>query len=153
MTAASRLLHAATTSGYRESGMSISSQGTPQEKIIVAIRTTAFRLDIPLASYHSESGAINSLGLTSEYLITLLKLANLRFKENEQRKDLLMMTLRELNKQPTEPAKETKEERRVRKREEGLKLQASTKAILGNYSTGEGIRYGDTLDDDNESSD
>jgi hypothetical protein len=136
--------------------MSISGQATRQEKIIVAIRTTSFRLDIPLASYNSESGTIDPLSLDSNYLITLLKLSNLKFKDNEQRKESLMAALQSLKEQEVEPAIETKEERRIRKRQEGLRLQASTSAIKGNYSTGEGIRYGDTLlddDDDDDSSD
>ena len=136
--------------------MSISGHATRQEKIIVAIRTTSFRLDIPLASYNSESGTIEPLSLDSNYLITLLKLSNLKFKDNEQRKESLMTALQSLKEQQVEPATETKEERRIRKRQEGLRLQASTSAIKGNYSTGEGIRYGDTLlddDDDDDSSD
>lgn len=132
--------------------MSISGHATPQEKIIVAVRTTSFRLDIPLASYDSESGTINPLSSDTNYLTTLLTLANLKFKENEQRKKSLMTALQSLTEQQTEITKETKEERRLRKREEGLRLQASTKAIKGNYSTGEGIRYGDTLDDDDDKS-
>lgn len=132
--------------------MSISGHATPQEKIIVAVRTTSFRLDIPLASYDSESGTINPLSSDTNYLTTLLTLANLKFKENEQRKKSLMTALQSLTEQQTEITKETKEGRRLRKREEGLRLQASTKAIKGNYSTGEGIRYGDTLDDDDDKS-
>ena len=136
--------------------MSISGHATRQEKIIVAIRTTSFRLDIPLASYNSESGTIEPLSLDSNYLITLLKLSNLKFRDNEQRKESLMTALQSLKEQQVEPATETKEQRRIRKRQEGLRLQASTSAIKGNYSTGEGIRYGDTLlddDDDDDSSD
>jgi hypothetical protein len=131
--------------------MSISGHATPQEKIIVAIRTTSFRLDIPLASYNSESSTINPLGLESNYLRTLLNLANLKFKENEQRKESLLTALQYLKEKQYETTKETKEERRIRKQKEGLKVQASTKAIKGSYSTGEGIRYGDTLDDDDDS--
>jgi len=132
--------------------MSISGHATPQEKIIVAIRTTSFRIDIPLASYNSESGTVKPLGFDNNYLFTLLKLANLKFHENEQRKDSLMTALQSLTEPQAEEVKETKEERRLRKREEGLRLQASSKAIKGNYSTGEGIRYGDTLDDDDDES-
>jgi tRNA(Phe) wybutosine-synthesizing methylase Tyw3 len=136
MTAAARLLRAATSTGYRESGMSISGYATPQEKIIVAIRTTSLHLDIPLASYDSETSTVMLLGLTATYLGNLLNLANIKFKENEQRKDSLIAALQSLQEQPVEQVKETKEARRIRKREEGLRLQASSsKGITGNDST------------------
>lgn len=61
-----------------------------------------------------------------------------------------MAALQSLQEKPVEQAKETKVARRIRKREEGLRLQASSKGISGNYSTGEGIRYGDTLLNDDE---
>jgi tRNA(Phe) wybutosine-synthesizing methylase Tyw3 len=96
MTAASHLLRAATSTGYRESGMSISGHATPQEKIMVAIRTTSLHLDIPLASYDSETSTVMLLGLTATYLGNLLNLANIKFKENEQRKDSLIAALQSL---------------------------------------------------------
>jgi tRNA wybutosine-synthesizing protein 3 len=155
--AASRLLNAATRTGYRESGMSISGHGTPQEKVIVAIRTNSLHLDIPLASYDSKWSTVIPLGLSAIYLRSLLKLANRRFKENERRKESLVVALQSLLDHPglVGQVKETKEVRRMRKREEGLRLQASSRGITGNYSTGEGIQYGDTLfnDDDEDSSD
>jgi hypothetical protein len=130
--------------------MSISGYATPQQKVIIAIRTTSLHLDIPLASYDSETNTVIPLGLTATYLYSLLKLANVKFKENERRKVSLMAALQSFQEQPVKQAKETKEARRIRKREEGLRLQASLKGISGNYSTGEGIRYGDTLLNDDE---
>src|SRR5271155_591261 len=86
MAAASLLLHAAAASGYRESGISVSALGSQQEKVLIAIRTTAIRLDVPLAAYHGDTRTVRPLGLTHAYLVSLFNLINDRFNENEKRK-------------------------------------------------------------------
>jgi len=121
--AACRLLQLATISGYRESGISISSPGTAQEKVLVAIRTSAIRLDIPLAAYNTPKRSIIPFGLTKEYLTSLLKLVNEKFADNESRKIALFAALQADFGKGNELPKESKEERRARKRMEGLKLQ------------------------------
>jgi tRNA(Phe) wybutosine-synthesizing methylase Tyw3 len=131
------LLHCATSVGYRESGMSISGAATPKEKIIVAVRTTAIRLEIPLATC-DVNGRIRPFGLSQEYLNTLVKLVNDKFEENEVRKKSLLASLRlafemrESQSMDGITQTETKDERRIRKRKEGLMLQQAASRIKGN---------------------
>jgi len=129
ISAASGLLHLATSAGYRESGISISAVATPQEKVLAAIRTTAIRVDVPLASCVGENQTIRPFGLTREYLVNLLKIINDKFEENEQRKKKLLASLKEAHAQHTSTASETKDQRKARKREEGLRLQAAKSEI------------------------
>lgn len=126
--AASRLLHIAVSCGYRESGISISGLGSPQEKVLVGIRTTAIRAEIPLASYDRETSEIRPFGLTCEYLLNLISIMNEKFAENNSRKQKLQDHLRSLfSTQEFNSLNETKEQRRNRKRLEGLQTQASKK--------------------------
>jgi tRNA wybutosine-synthesizing protein 3 len=119
-------LHHATLNGYRESGISISSTSRPQEKVLVAIRTTAIRLDIPLASYDTSRQTIRPLGLTRAYLLALLHLVNDKFADNELRKQNLFETLQKsFSSSKVTATQETKEERKIRKRRQGLRAQAS----------------------------
>ena len=138
--AASRLLHIATAAGYRESGVSISAVGTPQEKVLVAIRTTAIRTDVPLASYDGENQSIRPFGLTREYLLNLLQIINDKFEKNELRKLNLFTSLNEAHVQQTTTTSETKDERRARKREDGLRLQAAKSEIQHDTTRNEGER-------------
>jgi tRNA(Phe) wybutosine-synthesizing methylase Tyw3 len=106
--------------------MSISSATTPQEKVIVAIRTTAIRLDVPLAAYDTETRSLRPFGLGRGYLITLFNLVNAKFRENELRKQALLESLRRsISTESFATLPETKEERRIKKRQEGLKRQAA----------------------------
>jgi tRNA wybutosine-synthesizing protein 3 len=124
MTAASSLLHVATASGYRESGIAISGAATSQEKIIVAIRTNSIRLDVPLGVYNAQTGYIHTFGLGAEYLHSLLQLVKVKFGENDSRKENLVKALQHaFNATESQSPAETKEEKRLRKREEGLRLQ------------------------------
>lgn len=124
--AASRLLHIATASGYRESGISISAIGTPQEKVLIAIRTTAIRTDIPLASYDGDTRTVRPFGLTRGYFVNLINLLNDKFSENDLRKQNLFTSLQgSLNTPQSTATNETKDQRRRRKREEGLRLQSA----------------------------
>jgi tRNA wybutosine-synthesizing protein 3 len=117
-------------SGYRESGISISSTSTPQEKVLVAIRTTAIRLDIPLACYDEDNQDIRFLGLTRVYLSNLFGLVNGKFQENEERKQRLIEALQKSFSSPRiESTQATKEERRMKKRLEGLRKQAAGKHV------------------------
>lgn len=143
--AASRLLHIATAAGYRESGISVSSVGTPQEKVLVAIRTTAIRADVPLASYDGENQSIRPFGLTREYFLNLLQIINDKFEKNQLRKQKLLTSLNEVHARQTTTPSETKDQRRARKREEGLKLQATKSEIQHNTTHNE--RGDEILDD------
>jgi tRNA wybutosine-synthesizing protein 3 len=148
LSAASRLLHLATASGYRESGISISALGTPQEKVLAAIRTTAIRLDVPLACYFGENGAIRPFGLTREYLVNLFNLINNKFEENELRKLKLFKSLQDSFSIPqSASSNETKDQRRVRKREDGLKLQTAKNQMPHNKMSDQESGAKDVLDD------
>lgn len=128
MSAAAKLLHVVVSCGYRESGISVSGLGSLQEKVLVAIRTTAIRAEIPLASYDSETYEIRPFNLTHEYLVNLISIINEKFVENNLRKEKLQHHLRLLfNIQESISMDETKEERRNRKRLEGLETQATQK--------------------------
>jgi tRNA wybutosine-synthesizing protein 3 len=117
-------------SGYRESGISISSTSAPQEKALVAIRTTASRLDIPLAYYDEDKQDIRFLGLTRVYLSNLFGLVNGKFQENDERKQRLINALQKSFTSPRiESTQLTKEERRMKKRLEGLQKQAAGKHV------------------------
>lgn len=120
LSSAASLLHVATASGFRESGISISASGTLQEKVIVAIRTSAIRTDVPLASYDRDAQEIRPFELNRGYLIRLLSLINERFQENELRRRHLYNLLHKALRNPTANA-ETKDQRRTRKRAEGIK--------------------------------
>ena len=139
------LLRIATASGYRESGITISAVATPQEKILVAIRTTAIRLDIPLGAYDEQLRRLNLFGLGVEYLRSLLKFVNVKFQENESRKGNLFKTLQHSFRHTiSQRTPETKEERRTRKREEGIKLQKRKNQMqTANYDQNQNI---DSLD-------
>ena len=124
--AAISLLNAATTSGYRESGISISALSTQQEKVLVAIRTTSIRLDVPIAAYDDEIQCIRPFGLTSEYITNLFNRISEVFSDNEVRKEKLLRSLSQMfRSRRCQISRETKGERHTRKRIEGLKLQAA----------------------------
>ena len=128
MSAAAKLLRISVDCGYRESGISATALNTPQEKVIVAIRTTAIRAEIPLASYDVHSARIRPFGLTRQYLVSLLTIINKKFVANGLRKQKLherLSTVFDTNK--AQLPNETKEERRNRKRLEGLRTQAARK--------------------------
>lgn len=148
LSAASRLLHLATASGYRESGISISAVGTPQEKVLAAIRTTAIRLDVPLACYVGKNGTIRPFGLSREYLVNLFNIINNKFEENELRKLKLFNSLRDLfSTLQSAPSSETKDQRRARKREDGLKLQAAKNQMQSNKMSDQESEVKHVLDD------
>jgi tRNA(Phe) wybutosine-synthesizing methylase Tyw3 len=106
--------------------MSVSVVGNPQEKVLVAIRTNAIRLEIPLASFDQDSEEIRPFGVTRQYLLNLIAIINEKFVENESRKQKLLRELQLLfSSQQIESPDESKEERRNRKRLEGLQVQAA----------------------------
>jgi tRNA(Phe) wybutosine-synthesizing methylase Tyw3 len=112
----------AVASGYRETGVSISALDSQQEKVLVAIRTTAIRMEVPLASYNEEISTVSPFGLTSSFLVSLIKIINCKFDENERRKQKLLQSLQQFfQKQCNQEVKETKQERWERMRAEGLK--------------------------------
>ena len=126
MASACRLLNVATSSGYRESGISVSGLKSLAEKILVAIRTTAIRLDVPLGIRDPERPRIQLFGVTDGFLLSVLGIVNDKFTENRTRKVKLVQTFRHMCiKEQSTKNLETKDERRMRKRAEGLVLQAT----------------------------
>jgi len=126
MASASRLLHVATSSGYRESGISVSGLQSPAEKILLAIRTTAIRVDVPLGIRDPETPRIRLFGVTDEFLLSVLDIVNDKFMENDARKVKLVQKFRQMCiEEQSRRNVETKDERRKRKRAEGLGLQAT----------------------------
>ena len=96
LSAALRLLRVATTSGYRESGISISALNTASEKVLLAIRTTAIRADVPLASYEGNNRIIRPFGLSDGYIASLLRILNEKFDENAFRRGKLFTSIQEM---------------------------------------------------------
>ncbi|KAK9456760.1 methyltransferase TYW3-domain-containing protein [Dipodascopsis uninucleata] len=133
--AARALATAANTSGFRESG--INSSGTN-----VAVRSSALRLDVPIAiaSPHSISMIVSRA-----YVDMILKMARERYDENIRRISRFVESFRRISVPPVCAPLETKDQRRERKRREGLERQKAlhdSRSIIGNsigFSTGESI--------------
>jgi tRNA wybutosine-synthesizing protein 3 len=79
-------LTAATTAGFRESGISslLDSKGH-QTPPMVAVRSSGQAFDAVIGFVPGESDQVVPM-VSEEYLRTCLKLANNRFRENEERK-------------------------------------------------------------------
>eukprot|EP01034_Spumella_vulgaris_P033072 gene33072-40814_t len=75
--------------GFRESGISIG-----QKKVIVAIRTTAFNLELPLARG-------SQLLVDDSYVSLIVSEANNRLRSNFARADKFLMELKKLFQFPT----------------------------------------------------
>ena len=126
LAAASRLLHLAIASGYRESGISFSGLGTTSEKVLIAIRTTAVRVDVPLASYDGETRTIRPFGSSEGYLINLPRILNEKFDQNESRKAKLFQSLQQLLIPKSSAAvEETPDEPKTRTRKHGRKFHVA----------------------------
>jgi tRNA wybutosine-synthesizing protein 3 len=79
-------LAAATTAGFRESGISSLLDGKGrQTPPMVAVRSSGQAFDAVIGFVPSDSDQVVPM-VSEEYLRTCLKLANNRFRENEQRK-------------------------------------------------------------------
>lgn len=113
---AANLYTAAMSCGFRESGIGINN--------IVAIRIS-IRLDVPIG-YLDESGAPGEHKLVcfvdESYLEIITKLSVDRFNENEKRMGALFKAIEAMEVKPA-VQKETFEQRRERKRREGLERQ------------------------------
>lgn len=119
-TTASALYTTAMSCGFRESGIGINN--------IVAIRIS-IKLDIPIGYYDEESDKFVSF-VDENYLKIITQQSLDRFNENEKRLDMLYTAIAKMEiKQPpkTTEKQETKEERRERKRMEGLAKQREMK--------------------------
>ncbi|GMG39335.1 unnamed protein product [Ambrosiozyma monospora] len=122
---ASKLYTTAMNCGFRESGIGVNN--------IVAIRIS-IRLDIPIAYLETkengdDEGRIVSL-VTEDYLGLITKLGYDRFQENRKKLNHLYDEIEQhLIHAKEEPKKESKDERRERKRMEGLARRESVRKL------------------------
>lgn len=107
---AQKLYQVAMNCGFRESGIGINN--------LVAVRIS-IKLDIPIGYLNHES---LDVFVSEEYLKLSTKLSLERFKENEKKLKQLYENIKLLN-ETIEEHIESKEERRERKRKEGLARQ------------------------------
>lgn len=103
--------------GFRESGIGSNN--------IVAIRIS-IKLDIPIG-YAPENDSLVSF-VTADYLELITKLSHDRFTENFKKLDVLHRAIKDMHK-PTQTPKESKDEKRLRKMQEGMARQESVRAL------------------------
>ncbi|KAG0742698.1 hypothetical protein G6F57_010524 [Rhizopus arrhizus] len=119
---AMHLLNIANGVGYQNSGI------TPSRRHMLAIRST-LKIDTPIA--YVENDTIYCL-VDPAYLLLLLNMSNEKFEQNVQRMKVFEEKMKE-ELIASKPAKESKEERRERKRKEGLaQKQKATKQDKSN---------------------
>lgn len=120
-------LSAALDAGFRESG-AVSLESLP----IVAVRSTGLMLDSVLG-YETEDGRLVSL-VSEAYLHSLVQLANERFRINAQRIERFRSGLlsRYASNKDLEASQsvETSEQRKERKRREGLLRQQQLRQTM-----------------------
>ncbi|TID19356.1 DUF985 domain-containing protein [Venturia nashicola] len=129
LTDAQAVLSAASSAGFRESGaMGLSSSMDGTVTPMVAVRSTGLGFD-SIIGYQNNDGNIRSL-VTEEYLELLINTANERFKTNNERIERFRSGLtlfyhagKAKNGGDSGSSWEDKDERKARKREEGLAKQ------------------------------
>lgn len=110
------LLGVAYQVGYQNSGI------TPSRRHMLAIRST-HKIDTPVA--YVENGKIHCL-VDPAYLYLLLNMSNQKFEQNMDRMKIFEDTMRlELTRAKDKENWESKEERRERKRMEGIAIKES----------------------------
>ncbi|KAI9281747.1 methyltransferase TYW3-domain-containing protein [Umbelopsis sp. AD052] len=117
--AAHELLGLANVIGYQNSGITPS-----RTRHMLAIRST-HKLDVPVAAVHPTTQKIHLLVNTS-YLYVLFRLSNQKFNQNIDRMKKFEQAVQ--SQLLTKDQLETKEQRRERKRRDGLERQ---KAVVG----------------------
>ncbi|CAO2651222.1 Nn.00g095190.m01.CDS01 [Neocucurbitaria sp. VM-36] len=152
---AQRILTAALTAGFRESGaVGLSSTKSGDTNPMIAVRSTGYSFD-SIIGYHDEDGR-NIPIVDAKYLCTLVHIANERFNINAERIARFRKALMEsyyphtalgLSKSDWEDA----DTRRARKKEEGLarqralKLQSSHDREVTELESTDTINIDDTL--------
>lgn len=139
--AAKRVLSAAQTTGFRESGISSISDKT--DMVMVAVRTTGLSTDSQIGrlTVHDGKPAI-ALSVSDSHIQSLVRLANDKFVVNAERTTnfrsalLAQFCAQDNGDENWEPM----EVRRARMREEGLKKQAERRGD-------EGVQKADEIDD------
>ncbi|KAJ4369135.1 hypothetical protein N0V83_006219 [Neocucurbitaria cava] len=128
---AQRILTAALTAGFRESGaVGLNSTKNGDTTPMVAVRSTGYSFDSIIG--HHEEGGRNIPIVDANYLRTLVCIANERFKVNTERIARFRKALMEsYYPQPAlgaaKPDWEESDTRKARKREEGLARQRAFK--------------------------
>ncbi|KAJ9065308.1 hypothetical protein DSO57_1021078 [Entomophthora muscae] len=127
--------------GFRNSGMVLSNKG----RSMVGVRSSA-KLVVPIARLISEAPAVKiELLVSRAYLLLLLRLGNQKFRHNfdhmDRYKSAIEAKFSEMvqeslstNTEACIALKETKEERRQRKKAEGIKRQQELQ-MLSNMDT------------------
>jgi tRNA wybutosine-synthesizing protein 3 len=130
---AQRVLNAAMSAGFRESGaMSLGSAKTGEANPMVAVRSAGYSFDT-IIGYQDEQGRNLTL-IDESHLRTLVCIANERFKINFERIARFRAALLESYQpsastaKPSNPDWEDAEARKRRKREEGLARQQALQA-------------------------
>lgn len=120
---ARKLLGAALSSGFRESG--ISSISSEHDMVLVAIRTNGLAFDSIIAAVNSTEGEKPVLLVTEQYLRMLVHISNQRFEVNQIRKHRLRSAFLQSIGTGQDTAWEPAEVRRARKQAEGLAKRQS----------------------------
>lgn len=114
------LLSVANQIGYQNSGI------TPSRRHMLAIRST-LKIDTPIA--YIEDDKIYCL-VEPSYLLLLLTMSNEKFEQNIKRMKIFEDAMKaELVKEKENSAWESREERRERKRKEGLEKRNQIKKV------------------------
>lgn len=112
------MVAAALQAGFRESGaINIAETGNRPVTPMVAVRTAGLGLD-SIIGYATEGGDLFSV-VTKFHLETLMRIANNRFQFNTDRIDRFRRLLQSKYGEP----EESKEQRRARKKTQGLQLK------------------------------
>jgi tRNA wybutosine-synthesizing protein 3 len=119
-----RLLGAALQAGYRNSGLVLASD---QQRVMVQIRHT-MKMDIPLG-LRCQHGVC--LLVDTKYIEWIVRKSNEMFETNVKRTLILQSEISEMFTRIDNSTKsESKEERRERKRREGLQLQQQSRFTI-----------------------
>jgi len=121
------ILTAALSAGFRESG--IMNPGLTDHSFpMIAVRCNGLVMDSIIGVVNASHPGINMI-VDETYLKTIMLVSSLRFEDNKRRIDVFSGKIEQVlfNQGPT-PTKESKGERKIRKREEGLRRQEILRA-------------------------
>lgn len=121
------ILTAALSAGFRESG--IMNPGLSEHSFpTIAIRCNGLIMDSIIGVMNASHPSIKMI-VDENYLKTMMLVSSLRFEDNKRRVDAFSGEIEQvLFNQGQAPPKESKGERKIRKREEGLRRQRILRA-------------------------
>jgi len=116
------ILTAALSAGFRESG--IMNPGLTEHSFpMIAVRSNGLIMDSIIGVMNAPHPGIKMI-VDEDYLKTMMLISSLRFEDNKRRTDAFSGKIEQvLFNQGQVPTKESKGERKMRKREEGLRRQ------------------------------